>query len=242
MFEEKKYDKAIELYSRILPDDANSILAYCNLAKIYAILKDDKKSLRCIEKALGNKGNPAHAFVYYNAASYYEDKEDYGKSFKYYLKALELFPQDAAVYAKIGGIYEKLGYAEKAVQIYSDAINRVSDKTLFLSSLLKLIFDMGKYDEAEVLAFKILELNPPGDCFTYETLGALRARKGDYKNALIYFTSALLIKNDFASAYFYRAIVHFHNKMYDKAKEDVLNAQKYGFEVPKDFKDELYLL
>ena len=236
--EEKKYGEAVKLYSLISPANPNSTLAYCNLAKIYAILKDEEKAGKFIEKALNNKINPTYVFAYYNVGKYYENAGDYDKALEYYFEAEKFFPQDANVYAAIGGIYEKKWDFEKAFQIYYKGLANASDKVLMLSYISKLLFERSSYSAAEEFNFKILAENP-NYYPAYENIGNIRAIKGDYKGALRYFTAALLIKNDLGSVYFRRAIVHFNNKMYDKAEEDALNAVKYGFEIPEDFRKNL---
>ncbi|MDR2191690.1 MAG: tetratricopeptide repeat protein [Endomicrobium sp.] len=236
-WEQKKYAEAIRLYLSVSKLDPNFTLACCHLSKIYSELNDKEKSLLYIKKALETRINPTYIFAYYNAGKYYENAGDDDKAMEYYFKALKFFPQDAAVYSSIGGIYEKKGDYEKAVQIYYDGLAKSSNKILILGCLSNLFFERGLYDAAENFSFRILAQDP-NDYYAYERIGSARAIRGDYKSALAYFTAALLIKNDLGSAYFHRAIVHFFNKRYDKAEEDIAKAQKSGFEIPKNFRED----
>ncbi|MEJ2252209.1 MAG: tetratricopeptide repeat protein [Candidatus Lokiarchaeota archaeon] len=82
------YDKAIQIFNRIINLNPKSHRAYYNLGMIYFELKQFKKSLKFYKKAL--KLKPDYKYAHYNIGLLFESKNKFKKALKNYEKALKI--------------------------------------------------------------------------------------------------------------------------------------------------------
>ena len=98
------------------------------------------------------------------------------------------------------------------------------------------LFEKGKYEQTKVLLLVNLDYC---DDFGYFLLGNIFAMETEYKKALFCYTMAILLSRDNGEYYFKRAVTWYMLDKYDLAQKEVDYAEKHGFIVYKDFKQDL---
>ena len=122
-------------------------------------------------------------------------------------------------------------YFQSVVKSYSDVIIYCGEKKELLFNLAGVNFNFRYFDVSGKIFKRITELFPE-EYKAYDMLGNIYALKNDYTTALKYFTMTALVKSDYSSAYFHRAVLYSKLKRYDKAEEEIIKARQSGFEVP----------
>jgi tetratricopeptide (TPR) repeat protein len=126
-------------------------------------------------------------------------------------KAVELKPNWAEAYYNLGLLYGEKDEAGLAISAYEKAIEL-------------------KPNYAEAFLNRGL---------IYLAMAHNGIGSGDYVKAIVDFTKAIEIKADYAEAYQNRAVAHYFSKDYAKTWDDMKMAQKYGYNVPADFVEQL---
>ncbi|MCL2334719.1 MAG: tetratricopeptide repeat protein [Endomicrobia bacterium] len=233
---QKKYKEALELYRRVSPHDGNIATAYVNAAQIYLDMKNDKKALELLDTASHFQRDLTDVYVVRGV--YYAEKGDYKNAIIDFDSAKKTSPQREDLYLYGGKAYENLGDNYKAALEYSQGIAVLGETENLLMKLGELYFKLGKYVAAESKFRRMIELYPESPQ-ARDHLGSIYAVRGDYKNALVQFTTAVLIDNKFAVSYFHRAAANYEIGHYEKAAEDARRAESLGFKLPDDFKQQL---
>lgn len=141
----------------------------------------------------------------------YSDQGDLDKALADCFKAIELEPNWPEAYYNLGLLYGEKGEAGLAISAYEKAIE-------FKPSYTEAFFNRG-----------LIYLG-----MAYNGTGA-----GDYAKAIGDLAKAIALKVDYAEAYQNRAVAYYFLKDYAKAWDDVKMAQKYGYDVPADFIEQL---
>lgn len=235
---QKKYDEALSLYSRILPIDPNVNMSYINMGQIYYEIGDKEKAVEFIEKAVEHDYHSTYVHSFYSAGNFYYNMGEKDKAAEYFIEAKKYFPKSSATYINLANIYLEKKDLKSALEVYLEAIVNTNADPGIVFNMALIYFDIGYYDSAEKLFLNILE-REPGHGKAYDYLGSIYAIKGENKKALHNFTMAVLIDNEQGDAYFHRAVLHYEMQKYDLAKDDILRAEKKGFEVPESFKESL---
>lgn len=232
-----RFEEAIALYKRLPGNDLNITIAYVNMMYTYMDMGEDKKAENILNIALKNKSAPSYAFVYYNAGKYYELKENYEKALEYFQMAKKAFPRNGNAYLEAGLIYERQRKFTLAGEEYIEGLMNCENDRNLLFALGAFYSKLTMYDIAEQRYLKLIELYPD-DYLAYDALGNVYSIMKKYREALFCYTMAVLIKNDFDSAYFHRAVIYLMLRQFDKAAENARKALSLGYELPQDFKDD----
>ena len=101
-----QYEKAKEMFERILILDPDNFRAYYNLGIAFFNLGEMKKAKRSLTKAL--KIKPDYKYCFYNLGLIYEEIGKYGKALDYYEKALKADPNFIYALTARSQVREKL--------------------------------------------------------------------------------------------------------------------------------------
>ncbi len=174
-----------------------------NFGRIYRKLGEMANALRNFEsaleinEALGNELNQTINLT--NISNLYYDLGDYDTALEYAMKCLPIFerynnlPRLIDIYNTLGDIYfkkenhtEALNYFTKNQQLTED---NTTNRYLADSGVGKVLFKMGKYDEAKELLTNALVNSQELDSLEVDIissyyLGNLNLKKGNYREAL----------------------------------------------------------
>ncbi|MFX1339469.1 MAG: tetratricopeptide repeat protein [Promethearchaeota archaeon] len=85
-----EYEKAVEIFKKILEIEPNNFKVFYNLGIAYSNLDQVENALKAYNTAITLK--PDYKHCYYNIGLLYEEKENLNMALNYYEKALEIDP------------------------------------------------------------------------------------------------------------------------------------------------------
>ena len=115
--------------------------------------------------------------------------------------------------------------------MYAQGANEHFDKA-------KDYINKGMYDEAIAEITKAIEIDPNVAEF-YKTRGELYRTKSDLGHAIPDYSKAIELDPNDGETYYFRAISYYFTKEYDKAWDDVHNAESLGYKVFPGFIEDL---
>lgn len=125
LFQEGKYEEAIEYFKKAVGKFHNSVEANCNLALSHLRVGHIDEAIVYLENIIESEPNVVQ--VYLALGECYFTKEEDDKALATFSKALELQPNNTEVYYNIGIIYYKNDETEKAVHNFLTSRDLDSD-------------------------------------------------------------------------------------------------------------------
>lgn len=133
----------------------------------------------------------------------------------------EVVAADSSDYSAIyllANSYAKKGEYKKATEQYSRAIKLRPDSVLAYNNFAAALTALNRFDEAlaayqTVIAMLMKSSDPAAKAMlvtAYFDAATALGRKGDYKKALEVYQTAIMLKPDFAEAYYYLGITHYN--------------------------------
>ena len=119
--ENKKYDSAIEEFTKVIKLDPQSYPAYLNRGNAYREKGDLDNALNDYAQAI--RINPAEGLIYYNRALVYQMKKDIKSAISDYSEAVKLKPDFAEAYNNRGNLYGVLGNLDLAIADFTSILN-----------------------------------------------------------------------------------------------------------------------
>lgn len=193
-----KSEKAEEAYSHCLSDPKVPLYVLLNYAKACIKRKDFKEAAEVLEKALKQKPKELE---FYTLASYaYGMSKQYDKAVNISHKALELFPDEPEIYAKMIIPLARTGKMNDARLAFEKAIKLKEnfEEAYFSYGVAHMDKDDNKAEEFLQKAISIKENYPEA----YYCLGKIYNKREDYKTALKYLKLATKYNPDYAEAYY----------------------------------------
>jgi tetratricopeptide (TPR) repeat protein len=189
------------------------------------------KEFDCLENLIGQAtahGLPKNvtAGIYKTFADALRKSSNFDSAERAYLSALELTPNDTALYACIAAVLRDQGKLEEAIEAYGIAIQvHASDPDLHVDLGLTLK-DLGKNELAEQSYLNALKLDP-SHSVAHNNLGTLLKEVGRAKEALKHYKCAIKTRPD-------QAVFHFNlaNTFTSLKKEtDALESYKVALDL-----------
>ncbi len=239
---QKNYTEAKKGYVKIPKDAPDYISAMINLAIIIHEEGNTEKAIKFLEKIKAGYND------YYNSdllnitlASFYFSKNiDIKKTFEYLQKAIMINPYKEEYYLFMMYAYEQLNDFGNLEKTAFDGLENLGIKNAIniLNYLGIEYFKKNDLKNSE-LVFKSTITEYPNNHTAYFFLGNIYALQHRYKDALTYYTMSILLTNENGEYYFKRSAVHLLLNNYKKAKEDMENSLKKGFNIDVNFKNEI---
>jgi tetratricopeptide (TPR) repeat protein len=149
------YDLAIVDYTNAITLDPKDAPTYNNRGFAYSQSKEYDKAIADYSKAI--ELNPKYSTAFNNRGVVYYKLKDYDKALADFSKAIELDPKYTSAYNNRGTIYsERKNYAD-ALDDYQKAIAIEPKEILLRLNLAELYFTLGKIEQSENLASKIVK-------------------------------------------------------------------------------------
>lgn len=147
-------EEAIEMYRSLLQKNPNATTALRGMADLYYedIGRYGAQALECYEKLLEIQRTPE---LYYFAATCKWHMQDFAGAKEYYLKELELDPDDMDAYRGLAFVYDALADYQKSLQMLDSALEIMEQfqqrNHWIVNHKANVLRRMGRYEEA--LAF-----------------------------------------------------------------------------------------
>lgn len=185
--EKQRYDKAVELYNRLIDRNPYSTVDWFNLAKVYALQKKYDKAVDACDFALTTKEDDKNILSFKGYCLY--DMGAYREAVAVFLEYAEFAEEKAVAYELISECYVKLNQLEKSVDYLLKALAVTPENSNLYYQLACNYYDMGDYSEAETALLKTIELDPY-DAGALSFLGELKMNEGTYDEAYRYLMEA----------------------------------------------------
>ena len=114
------FDKAQELYARVLRFNSENAQVYYNLGDISFREGRIEEAKSYFMRVLSI--NPDNSYAYNYLGTIFDGEGNTGEAQRHYEKALELDPEFACAHKNLGALYHREGMPEKALEQYSDAL------------------------------------------------------------------------------------------------------------------------
>jgi serine/threonine protein kinase/Flp pilus assembly protein TadD len=170
--DDKWLNKAIESSFTALIQDPALSEAYIALGFSYFCKKSITEAIIAIKKAL--ELDPSNFITYWILGRIYHQTMQTGEAVKMYQKAIELNPDFHTAYTHLRMIYAQLGEKEKhnelikkLYEIFPEYLKKNPDDGRTRTYYAKVLFYMGKLDEAKKEENKVLQLNPDDPLMLY---------------------------------------------------------------------------
>ncbi len=174
---------------------------------------------------------PHKARSYSNLSEVYQRHGKVEKSFALLNRGLKLNPRDPVFYSLLGVLYQKEGSLNKATDAYERAVEIIEgykDIHYFswfgYRSLSDIYYNLssikmraGKYQEAEELCRKALQMKGNNRHLLYNNIGTARMMQGDFPAALMFFRKATEADENYVDPLINRGILLRNLKRYDES-------------------------
>ncbi len=196
LYNEKKYNLAVEFFKIALRQSNAENYAYYNLALAYQQLNFDDKALENYKIFL--ESYPTDQNSLYNVALIHYKKEEFEEAVKYFAESFK-YKQDEANVKALAETYMQLGDTEKASELAEYIFN--SDCNKKLAMLVAKIFESKEHlandfsltQKALDIYLKLLELQP-GNFDAALAASVAYSKMGDWENAISYCNLAIEMK------------------------------------------------
>lgn len=237
----KNYQKAEELYKKILNKDPNHADANHNMAVLALQHNKPQYALILLEKITNNYPNNSQYKTtltqakkmlekngYDSKLHHLEDKvmklmEDgnYDNALQITLEAIDIYPKSFILLKSLGYIYMMKNDNDQSVYYFERSIEiEESDYSVFNN--LGIVYSrLNNLEKAKEYYQKSIEIFPNAEA--YNNLGKLCVELEDYKNAEIFYNQAIKENDEFSEAYLNLGILFYNT---DRIKKAELNYKK----------------
>ncbi|ODM93972.1 hypothetical protein Ocin01_12713 [Orchesella cincta] len=223
--QQKMYEKAISVYSRLLrvsPNDSQNVLVYCNLGNVYYDLKHYDNAISMYSSAIQvhkrtESCDPMGlANLYCDMGNAYKAKDLMAEAEQCYMKALELCSEHPHTLNNMGSLRQQQGFLKDAEEWYRKSLIAKPDFTTALLNLSSILHNSGQLDSALKLLNDALNIDP-NFADAYYSVGNVLREKNEINEAIGYYTKTIQLKPDHVGSYSSLALLYKENGLYQEA-------------------------
>ena len=188
LYNQGKYQAAIELYNEAIKLDPNYAPAYNNRGMVYADLKRYLDAIADFNKSIELK-NPTLHFAYNNRGMAYTNIQNYEQAISDYNRAIEINPNFEKAYNNRGVVYFYLKDYQKAISNYEKAIEINPNFAFPYNNRGNVYRELKNFDAAISNYNKAIEVNPNymeayyNRGLVYQILGETEKANADFATA-----------------------------------------------------------
>lgn len=174
------------------------------------------------------KENPSNGYAHFAISILEAEAENYSDAMTSINIALKRLPKKdseylSASYAVRAGLYAIAGDTIKAVDDYNQAACLTPDDDDILKELGQLLYESGRYDEADTVYRRIVAINP-ASVIGYMGLGRDACDTGNYEEAIRQYDTVIKMYDEYSSGYAFRAESYLKLGKYLEAVNDITKA------------------
>ena len=216
-YRNEDYDKAIEMFDKVIVLAPNSVNAYIKRGEAYEALKDYEKAGQNYEEAISLQPDNINAHV--NRGNLYNAERQYKETIAYFTKLIDRGLESRNFYNGRAIAYEELEQYDEAMKDYKKSIETDDEFSTAYFNLADLYAKLKNYDEAIDCCEKGLDIEPDSH-YGNRVLGDIYHLLKQYDKAIEYFTISIGIDSDCTICLMKRAEVYEDKGNNLKAKED----------------------
>ena len=211
---EKRYEKAAELFKKALEIKPDNPSALNNYGNVLNSLRHHEKALCCFDRAITL--DPEYAEAYYNRSKTLFELQQYEKALPGFEKALAIKPDFVQAHVFKGDVLRKVSLYEEALLHYEKAIALNPEYALVYNNLGNALQELQRYEEALSCFDKAITLQPDY-VNAYNNRGIVLYKLQRYKEALHDYDKAISLKSYFAPAHTNRGAFLSEMRQYEEA-------------------------
>lgn len=196
----QRYDEA-SAYALKLIEIERDATVYLNLWLHFIQKGDLVNALKHVENIIVVNSQLKNPEVFFLIAECFRIEKNFDKSVEYYLKAIDLGPQNIKYYMVCAAVLDMVGKYDDAIKLLEIALNVDSKNYLIHSELGNLFIAISDYDKAVEHCEKALELKPDS-AETYNNLAICYKHKLNIDSAINYVKKAIELNPDFVDAHY----------------------------------------
>lgn len=209
LLKKNKFDKVIELETKILNDNPNDLYAYYLLAAAYIGKREERKAVEIIEKV--RKKDPQAAYdISLSIGKFFITKNNFYKALQYLTRASEINDKSPEAVKLMASINMQQGQMKKAKAFYEKLL--ASDEPDYLA-LSRIYLLEGKYADAVVYGKKTVAKDT-GSSDGYLLLATAYMMSGNYDEAISNFER---IKETSPLPNYNMGVIYLINKDFDRS-------------------------
>ncbi|MDD3052864.1 MAG: hypothetical protein PHG84_00500 [Endomicrobiaceae bacterium] len=234
----KDNDKAKKYYSKIPKTSTDYITVVNNIAIMLADSGKVEEAIKLLERTISQGKFIIPDYYYYTLAIYYFKVNDLNKSIDNLKLAVKKNPDKEQYYLAMMEIYKKQADFKSFEEIAQQGLKNIKDSSNIMDVIGKEYFTRSNYNQSEQMFLMSVNIKT-NNYLGYFFLGNIAALKKEYRNAVIYYTMAILLSKDNGEYYYKRSAVYLMLGKYELAKQSMDRAIEKGFYVDDDFKNEI---
>ena len=137
-YENKEYEKSIELFNKCIENGGVSDSGFLMIALTYIKMNEIAKALEILKETKNKERYLLNHLIVYRELGEYENAIEYGD------KLLELNPENTLALYHMSEIYDEIDDSERSMFYYNELANVVPSMK---SAVLIRLYSLGKYDE-----------------------------------------------------------------------------------------------
>lgn len=137
-YENKEYEKSIELFNKCMENGGVSDSGFLMIALTYIKMNEIAKALEILKETKNNERYLLNHLIVYRELEEYENAIEYGE------KVLDLNPENTLALFHMSEIYDEIDDSERSMFYYNELANVVPSMK---SAVLIRLYSLGKYDE-----------------------------------------------------------------------------------------------
>ena len=185
-----QYQKALEEFNSVLEQHPNYALAYEGQGRAYFLLNDQERAVGSFQKAISIDSDLWRSCAYLGIL--YDKKNQHETAKNAHRLAIQLRPNQGALYNNLGISYLMVSDYDGAVRAFKTALGKNYQHPKVYNNLGYALSKKGQYEEAYHAFLKA------GDPSTaYNNLGCGFLANDDSQNAVAYFRKAIETKPEF---------------------------------------------
>lgn len=191
LFGSQDYPTAEKMYIEAAKSD-NDANRWNTLGNFYYDMKRWNEAIDSYKKAMEIRTDPV--FIE-NCGLAYERNGNFEEAEKYYLEALEVDPESAKLFNRLGVFYHDQTQYEKSIGYYLKALEREPNNLLFLENLALAYSMKNDYGAAIEIYEKFLQISP-ANAKILNAMGVIYYNQQQYESAIEMYHKALEIDKD----------------------------------------------
>ncbi len=169
LFQSQQYGRAVEIYSKLLKNDAQNVHIMFNLGTALNFTGEQTRAVEILNRAVtaaenktgaGSFENELLGHIYAELSFSYINSEKYDEAIVSAQKGIDKFSNLAKLYFAQGEAYRLKALYESAISSYQKVLKMDPSDTAASLRVAKCFFDMKRYDSAETLLREQVKIYP----------------------------------------------------------------------------------
>ena len=196
----QQWQQAIIHYQKAIALSPNSVIAYCNLAKVYQKTAQPVKAANVLYKGYSSEPNKVSVTEHCKLGKTLQQQGRLQEAIICYRRAIELEPSLTVAYLGLAEVLEIQGNHLNAIAIYQQVIKYDSTNPEAYFLLGQAFSQLKKWQQVVLCYQQVVKLQPE-HCQAHHKLGDAFSKENKWPEAIAAYRQAIWLKPDFSWSY-----------------------------------------